>query len=639
MKIVIIGGGYAGVLTAKKLAKLSKKRKTIDITLIDKNSYHTMLTELHEVVGGRVEQDNIKIDLNKIFYSRPVRIVQDEILSVDKEKRTVYGKKKAYDYDILVVATGSQPTYFNVKGAKENAFPLWSFDDAVRLKEHIEGLFCSAKNENNKIPIFVIGAGFTGVETAGEIAEYVPILCKKYGVSRERAEIYLIDLLDRVIPTLPQKLSSKVQKRLEKMGVKVMLKTNVTEISQSKIFLDKKSFDTQTVIWAAGIEGAEISQNMSEKNLKGRLKTDAFLRCTDYPEIFAVGDCLYYEYEGSCVPRMVENAEQSAEICAHNIFVTAFNKGSLKEYKPSFHGVMVCVGSRYGVARVGFKNKMFNLPSFLAMFAKHFINIVYFCEVCGYNKVASYIKHEFIDIKHRRSFLGGLFAIKLPAILCVPLRVWLGAVWVFEGVMKIVGGWFSTPQLKSFFEGANSFYDSILNNTARHVSLTTDALSAATGAGGQEAESMGRVIFNLPIFNIVRFLFVCGADLSKATTNDFAFKIDVPLLDVFINNVVLPSATMQMTMQIVIVIAEILIGFAIMGGLFTFWALLVSLILQMMFITTTGLYLNTFWMIFAAIALLINSGRCLGLDYYASPLLKKGWKALPFVRRWYIYHD
>jgi len=94
-----------------------------------------------------------------------------------------------------------------------------------------------------------------------------------------------------------------------------------------------------------------------------------------------------------------------------------------------------------------------------------------------------------------------------------------------------------------------------------------------------------------------------------------------------------------MTMQIVIVIAEILIGFAIVGGLFTFWALLVSLILQMMFITTTGLYLNTFWMIFAAIALLINSGRCLGLDYYASPLLKKGWKALPFVRRWYIYHD
>ncbi len=640
MKIVIIGGGYAGVLTAKKLAKLIKKNKDIDITLIDKNSYHTMLTELHEIVGQRVEEENVKIDFNKIFYGRPVRIVQDKILSVDKENKTVIGQKKSYDYDFLVVATGSQPVYFNVKGAKENSFPLWSLDDAIKLKKHIEELFYNTK-ENENIPIFVIGAGFTGVETAGEIAELVPILCKKYSVCRDRVQIYLVDLLDRVIPTLPENLSSKVQRRLEKMGVCVMLKTNVTQLSKDKIQLSQKEFDTKTVIWAAGIQGADLTKTMAQEKQGGRLKTDKYLRCLDNPDIFAVGDCLLYEYNGNTVPRMVENAEQSAKICAHNVYATVTQKGSLKEYKPSFHGVMVCVGSRYGVANVGVKNKMFNLPSFFAMFAKHFINIVYFSGVCGYNKVASYIKHEFVNIKNKRSFVGGLFAIKLPAVFSVPLRIWLGAVWVFEGIMKIVGGWFSTPQLKTFFEGANSFYENILNNenTARHVSLTADALSAATGAGAEEAANMGSVIFNLPIFNIVRFIFVCGADLSKASTNDFAFKINIPLLDVIINNFVLTSASMQLTFQIVIVTAEILIGLSIMGGLFTFWALLISLILQMMFITTTGLYLNTFWMIFAAIALLINSGHCLGLDYYASPLLKKGWKSLPFVRKRYIYHD
>jgi NADH dehydrogenase len=132
---------------------------------------------------------------------------------------------------------------------------------------------------------------------------------------------------------------------------------------------------------------------------------------------------------------------------------------------------------------------------------------------------------------------------------------------------------------------------------------------------------------------------VSGKDLAASTINDLAFKLDVPVMNWFVNTFILPNDSMQMFMQIFIVLAEILIGLALIGGLFTFPAAGFSLILQFMFVTTTGLYLGTFWMIFAGIAVLIGAGRTFGLDYYAMPALKRGWKKIPVVRKSYLYHD
>ncbi len=134
-------------------------------------------------------------------------------------------------------------------------------------------------------------------------------------------------------------------------------------------------------------------------------------------------------------------------------------------------------------------------------------------------------------------------------------------------------------------------------------------------------------------------IFVSGKALAKSTLNDLAFKFDVPLMNWFVNTFILPNQTVQLIMQIFIVTAEILIGLSLIGGLFTTLSSGFSLILQVMFVCTTGLYLNTFWMIFAAIAVLIGGGRIFGLDYYAMPFLKKHWKNVKFVRKLYIYND
>lgn len=665
-KIVIIGAGYAGVLTAKKLEKKLRK-EDVSISIIDKNPFHTMLTELHEVAANRVEEDSIKMSLKKIFAGRKVDVILDTINQIDFDKKVVSGKAKSYSYDYLVLAAGSKPTYFGVSGAEEYSYKLWSYEDAVLLRERIQGNFRKAALETNVeekkklLSFYVVGAGFTGVEMAGELGEYVPFLCEEFEIDPSYVKIVDVDVLPRTVPILPEKLSDKVERRLTKMGVSVQMETSVVGIGEDYIELKKKDGKVRketagTVIWTAGIESAEVTKNAAETLSsagRGRIQVDENLRSLDKENVYVVGDNMMYipQGEDKPVPQMVENCEQSADTAAHNIAAAITGKGEMEAYKPSFHGVMVCVGGRYGVARVGFPNHMFNLPSFFAMFAKHFINIIYFIQVLGWNKIFSYVKHEFFTVRHCRSFLGGHFSNRTPSFLLVPLRVWLGAVWVFEGVMKIVEGWFENPMLTGFFGGARTWFDQIIYGvasvagdaaaaaTGAAASGAGDAVAAATGAITDAAQSVGTALFSYKILGYFDISMVSGKELASSGLGDFAVQLNIPVMNWFVDNVVLASDGMQLFMQISIVLVEIAIGLAMMGGFLTTPAAAVSLILQFMFICTTGLYLNTFWMIFAGIAILIGGGRTLGLDYYAMPWLKKQWKKLPFVKRWYIYND
>lgn len=659
--VVIIGAGYAGVLVAKKLAKRTKKNPDIHITVIDKNPFHTMLTELHEVAACRVEEDSVRISYEKIFAKRRIRFVQDYVEFVDFENQAVHGKLGKYPYDYAVVCAGSKSTYFGIPGAKEHSYPLWSFEDAVRLKERIHDCFRKASAEldgaqkKKLLTFFVVGAGFTGVEMIGELAEYVPVLCDRYEIDPSLVSLNNVDVLPRVVPSLPERLSAKVQARLEKMRVRVLLNTKVVEIGEGFIDLEREGErarnEVGTVIWVAGIESADITMQIGcslPNQRRCRLEADEFLRSTKDQNIFIAGDNLLFTPEGDTapVPQMVENCEQSADVVAHNLRCALTGKGEMEKYEPKFHGVMVCVGGRYGQAHVGTPKHMFALPSFLAMFAKHFINIVYFVQVLGWNKIASYLKHEFFTVRNRRSFVGGHFSNRTPSFLLVPLRVFLGAVWVFEGAMKIVEGWLKTPMLKGFFGGAGAWFESILSgggadavsSATNAASAAADAVSSATGAA-EGAASAGTVLFNINFLGLFKAIFVSGKTLAESTVADYAFKLDVPLMNWFVNDVLLPRQGLSLSMQVFIVFAEILIGLGMMGGLFTTLSGLVSLVLLLMFACTTGLYVSSFWMVFAGIAILFGAGRIFGLDYYVMPALKKSWRGIGWVRKLYIYHD
>lgn len=647
--IVIVGAGYAGVLTAKKLAKNFKKNDEVNITIIDKNPFHTMLTELHEVAASRVHEESIRMDLEKIFAGRKVNVVIDEITSVDYDKKVVAGKLNSYDYDVIVIATGSKPTFFGVNGAQEHTYTLWSYDDAIILKDRIRDVFRTAAGIQDEVArkklltFHVVGAGFTGVEMVGELAEFVPFISAEYGIDPADVTMVNVDGLDRAVPILPEKLSNKVEKRLKKMGVRTEFNAFVDAVEENAITYirgeERITEETSTVIWTAGIESSQVAREsgaaLDAAQRGGRIETDGYLRAVGSEDVFVVGDNMYYVVEGEemPVPQMVENAEHSSKTAAHNI-TTAINGGNnYKEYKPSFHGVMVCIGGRYGAARVGLPNFMFNLPSFLAMFAKHFINIVYFVQVLGWNKIFSYIKHEFLTVRNRRSFVGGHLSNRSPSIMAFPIRLWLGAVWVFEGIYKVNEGWLNEYSLDKFFGFANDFYDAALGV----IDSASDAVSSGTGE--VVGESLTEVLINWRVWDVFHVLFISSTTLKDAKLDQLAFKINIPLMNWFLEEIILANVDLAFLLQRGIVIIEILIGLALLAGLFTTLSAGVSIVLQLMFLTTTGWYMSTVWMFMASFAVLFAGSQSLALDYWVMPWLKDKWKKVPFVKKWYLYHD
>jgi NADH:ubiquinone reductase (H+-translocating) len=452
-RIVVLGGGYGGILTAKHLEKKLRK-ENVRITLIDKNPYHTMLTELHEVAAGRVHEDSIKIYFDQVFAGRKIDFVMDEIKNVDFENQNLVSDKGSYPYDYLVVGTGCKPTFFGKNEYKEHVFTLWSLEDSVILHEHIVEQFRKAAKEQNAdvrkelLSFVVVGAGFTGVEMAGELGEYVPELCRLYHVDRSEVSIKLLDMAPRVLPIFPEGLSQNALKKLNNLGVECLTGKPCGNVTENSISFGETVIKSQTIVWVTGVEGSEFMDNVSlEKQGRGRIACNQYLQSKSHNNVYAVGDNIFYipEGEDKPVPQMVENAETSSKLVAHNIIADI--KGTeKKDYKPAFHGAMVSIGGRKGLAQVGMPNKMFNIKnSFIALFIKHFINIVYFMQVLGYTKIWSYIKHEFFHVPNDRSVVGGLTSRQTPVLWTVPLRIWLGISWFLQGFPKLghklVGGW------------------------------------------------------------------------------------------------------------------------------------------------------------------------------------------------------
>lgn len=655
-RIVIVGAGYAGILTAKKLHKRLKKARKLDqvsLTLIDKNPFHTMLTELHEVAGGRVHESSIRISLDRVFAGRKVEVKLDQVELIDFDGRVVKGQREDYPYDYLVIATGSKPEFFGVEGAQDHAHTLWSYEDAVELKHHIESIFREAVRETDPdlrralLTFYVVGAGFTGVEMAGELAEFRDVLCRYHEIDPAEVRIVEVDMLARSVPNLSEKQSAKVEKRLAKMRVDLQLKAYVKEVGPDFIEYEQGEAvirdQTRTVIWAAGTQGSDLARQAAEKLPapsfgRGRIEVNEYLQSPEDDRIYVVGDNMYYVPDDWDTPvlQMVENCEQSSGTAAKNLTAALTGKGEMESYQPVFHGCMVSVGSRYAVAEVGGPRRMVSLASFFAMFTKHFINMVYYMQVLGWNKVFSYMKHEFFTIRNQRSFVGGHFSNRTPSFLLVALRFWLGFVWLFEGLKKVFEGWLSQPMLTGFFNGARAWYATIIGG----FGLNPDAVSSATtdATSGATRDIAGQILFNIKIL-FMRFQLVTGRPLADSTLNDIAFRLHIPFITSFLDKTLLPSSGLQMAAQISVVVLEILVGLSLMGGLLTTVGSTVSLVLQLMFLMTTGLYLGTFWMIFAAIALLIGAGRTFGLDYYAMPPLKRRWKKIGWVKKWYLYHD
>ncbi|MEA4871127.1 MAG: NAD(P)/FAD-dependent oxidoreductase [Christensenella sp.] len=658
-KILIIGGSYAGVKAGKTLHKIFRKSDDVEITLIDKNPFHTLMTELHEVAGHRTEADSIKIDLRKIFRGRKVTVVTDEIIHCDMAQKRAISAKKTYDFDYLIIAIGSQPNFFGVKGAEENSHTLWSYQDAIKLRAHIEHMFERASYEEDPaerkrlLTFAVCGGGFTGVEMVGEIGESKKHFCTKYTIDPSDVTIYNIEALDRILGMLDSdKLVKKIEDQyFKKLGVTLLKHSAIVEVNPDSFTLANGTvIPSYTLIWSAGIKCVEgAAEFQLDKGKGSRICVNEYMQGLQDGQplegIYVAGDCAFYEDAKGFMPQIVQAAEQSAHTAALNIAAEIKGSKELHVHEQKYNGFMVSVGSRRGVANIGFL-----ASGWFAIFVKHFVNVYYQFMVAGFMQVANYLRHEIFNIKNKRSFVGGHFSKRSPNFWMVPFRLWLGFMWLTEGVVKISEGWFKSPQVVNTVNylagtvanGAKAAADAVSAATgaaqgaADAVSAATgvvqgaaDAVTAASGAAAEVANQATQVAAQLPgIFQWV-------VNHKPAGYGDAL--INAPKFVVWIMNHWI--APIEVPVQIMMVIMEILIGLSFMGGLFTFPMALISIVMTIAIAMTGMADITMMWYFFGAIAILMGAGRTFGLDYYVIPWLKKRWIKTKLAGKSYLYYD
>lgn len=578
-KVLIFGAGYAGIEAALTLQKKGK-RDDIEIVIIDKNPYHTLLTELHEVAGNRISEDGIIIPLKEIFKYTKVSIIQDEITAVDLDTNLITSNKNEYKYDYLVIATGSRPNFFGISGMEENSFSLWSYHDAIKIREHIKQCFFMASKESDPdlrkslLTLVVGGGGFTGVEMIGELAQWVKLLCKEYSISKKEVRLMLVEALPKILSNLKPNNIRKATKYLSsKLNVEVLVDHPITKVTKDSIELKNSIvIPTNTLIWAAGIKAAKIADHfLLGKDKTSRIEVDEFTK-TSYSNVYAVGDASAFLTDEGTLPALVETALQTSKAAALNILndIRGVDK---KKFKPNLHGVMVSIGSFYAVAEI----MKVSLPRFIAILMKYLINAHYLFGIGGFEQVAKYLKHELFYKQQEKFLIEKHYSVPTRAFWLVPIRLFLGYSWLVEGIGKINAGWLTKPLLAGL----------------PNADAGSSASVSATG------ENVFRII-------------------SAHTPEWYAW---------IAQNLVIPNA---LVFQIMIVLTEVALGLAFISGTFTFIASLGSLALITNFILSTGFYDYNYWYIPAALCMLGGAGRAFGIDYYLMPYLMRQWRY--FVR-------
>ena len=669
-RIVILGGGYAGVHAAKRLHKAFKKQKDkVEVTLIDRHRHHILMTELHEVAGNRVGEDSVKISFDRIFAGKMVNVVRDEITDIDFKKQTLTGKGAKYPYDQLIIATGAEPTDFNIPGIKEHAFFLWSLPDALRIKHHIQEIVRAAAYEKDEatrremLTFVVAGGGFTGVELVGELIEWLPILCKEHGVDYDEVTLMNAEALGNILNMLPDGPRNKAIAYMEKKGVQIRTNSLIVRADEHGFEIkDGTKFKTRTLIWTCGVRGTTFCHNLPLTDGKvQRKKVDEFMRSPDYDNVYLAGDGIWYMEDGKPVGQIVEAAEQTAATAADSIIQTIRKELGLptKEvapFKSNFHGFMVSIGGRYAVSYTA----GVAMSGFFAMAIKHMVNMYYQFGVCGANGVWNYFKHEILTIKDRRSLIGGMASYRVPSYWIVFLRMYLGVMWLIEGAGKITEGWLTDTTGRKVYWGplpgaegdaVSAASGAVVEATAAASGAVATAQPAAEAVGGVSVASASYVApaateavssastWAEPVVETVAGASTAAAEATGEAVKQFAPPLLSEPLGIYtwINETFVAMA--PYFFQVVIVLAEVGIGLAFIGGLFTFPAAIVSIGLSIMFLIGALAGKEILWYMAVSIVMLGGAGRAFGLDYWVMPFLKKIWNKIPIAKKLYFFMD
>jgi NADH:ubiquinone reductase (H+-translocating) len=392
-KVVIIGSGFGGLTAAQKL-----KRADVDIKLIAKTTHHLFQPLLYQVATGIISEGEIAPPTRLILRDQGnAQVLLGEVTHIDLTNQTVdsllLGHTYRTPFDSLIIAAGAGQSYFGNDHFAEFAPGMKSIDDALELRGRILGAFEQAERSSDPerraklLTFIVVGAGPTGVEMAGQIAEMADHTLRGAfrHIDSTKARVILLDAAPAVLPPMGEKLGKIAQKRLEKMGVEIQLNAMVTDVDRNGITIKEKDgsvrrIESATKVWSAGVSASPLGRDLAEQagvelDRAGRVKVLPDLSIPGHPNVFVVGDMMAVDG----VPGMAQGAIQGGKYAAN--LIKAELKGADPATREPFKyfdkGSMATVSRFNAVAKIG-KLEFGGFIAWLAWLVLHLVYLVGF---------------------------------------------------------------------------------------------------------------------------------------------------------------------------------------------------------------------------------------------------------------------
>lgn len=362
-KVLILGAGYGGIVTAIHLQKQLGLNEA-DVTLVNDNDYHYLTTQLHEPAAGTLHHDKTRVSIGSLIDPNKIRFVQGHVTAIrpDEQRVSLENREDELEYDYLVIGLGSAPATFGIKGLLEHSMGIRNIDSVRMIRQHIEYMFSRYRNEPERedyLTVVVGGAGFTGIEFVGELADRIPQLCKEYDIPREKVRLVNIEAAPSALPGFDKELVEYAVSTLEKKGVEFLIGTPIKECHENGVIVgDGEEIKAATVIWTGGVTGNPLVEAAGFEVQRGRVPVDEYLRAPNYDNVFVIGDSsLMFNDEGRPYPPTAQMATQQGQHLARNL-VALIRDGQLTPFKFETKGTVASLGKGEAIGIVG-KRKLY----------------------------------------------------------------------------------------------------------------------------------------------------------------------------------------------------------------------------------------------------------------------------------------
>jgi len=375
-KIVILGGGFAGVECARQLESQFKNNSKIELLMVSEDNFLLFTPMLPQVASGMIETRHIVLPIRTIC--KNTKFYEGRVKNIDPYGKlvTLWGTRDrrgiSIHYDFLVVALGSETNFFGMSDVEKNAYTMKTLNDAVVLRNRVIDMLEQAENETDPIlrksflNFVVVGGGFAGIETAGELMDLLLDARKHYPtIQKKDLRVIVLEALGMILPGFNQKLAGFAKDKMVERGIDIRLKTAVTSFDGNEVTtktvdptpndsIDDAVIDsirTKTLIWTAGVTPVNTIKRSMFKTNKGKLIINDFLEVPDFPGVFAIGDCaLFLDPETQRpFPPTAQIAEAQAKVAAKNL-ISLIKNSEKKKFVYHSKGQMAIIGKRSGIA-------------------------------------------------------------------------------------------------------------------------------------------------------------------------------------------------------------------------------------------------------------------------------------------------